>query len=143
MDADACPVKEILVEQAKRRAIAVLMVCDTSHRIADGYSDVAVVDKARDSADLFLINRMNPGDLVVTQDFGVAALALGKGGRALSPSGLEYTAENMDKLLFERHLAQKVRRASGRAGKIKRRRREDDEAFLRALCRLPDEDENT
>lgn len=85
VDADACPVKGIVVEMARQRGIPVLMVTDTSHRIQDGYSQVITVDKGRDSADLRLANEMEPGDIVVTQDFGVAALALGKGCRALNP----------------------------------------------------------
>lgn len=113
VDADACPVKGIVVEMARQRGIPVLMVTDTSHRIQDGYSQVITVDKGRDSADLRLANEMEPGDIVVTQDFGVAALALGKGCRALSQNGLVFTGQNMDQLLFERYVGQKVRRAAG------------------------------
>ena len=107
VDADACPVKGIVVEMARQRGIPVLMVTDTSHRIQDGYSQVITVDKGRDSADLRLANEMEPGDIVVTQDFGVAALALGKGCRALNQNGLVFTGQNMDQLLFERYVGQK------------------------------------
>lgn len=136
VDADACPVKEIIVREAKARAIPVVMVCDTSHELAGGYSTVIVVDKARDSADLCLANLMRPGDLAVTQDYGVAAMALGRGCLALHQNGMEYTAENIDRLLFERHLGQKARRAGKRSAPVKRRTAADDEAFRAALCRL-------
>ena len=136
VDADACPVKEQIVRAARRRGLEVVMVCDTSHQLSDGYSRVVTVDKARDSADLKLCNLLAPGDLVVTQDYGVAAMALGKGARALHQNGMEYTADNIDRLLFERHLGQKVRRAGGRSGRVKKRTAADDRAFEEALERM-------
>lgn len=136
VDADACPVKELIVYAAKRRKIPVTMLMDTSHVLSDGYSTVITVDKGRDSADIRLVNLILPGDLVVTQDFGVAAMALARGAKALNQNGLVYSDGNMDRLLFERALGQKVRRAGGKAGKNKKRTRADDEAFVRELEKL-------
>lgn len=136
VDADACPVKGILVAEAKRRGIPVVMVIDTSHELHDGYSTVITVDQGRDSADIRLANQMKPGDIVVTQDFGVAAMALGKGCRALNQNGLIFTAENMDRLLFERHVGQRVRRAGKRTKGPHKRTEAEDEAFCQALCTL-------
>lgn len=136
VDADACPVKELIVSAAKRRKIPVTMLMDTSHVLSDGYSTVITVDKGRDSADIRLVNLILPGDLVVTQDFGVAAMALARGAKALNQNGLVYSDGNMDRLLFERALGQKVRRAGGKAGKNKKRTRADDEAFVRELEKL-------
>ena len=138
VDADACPVKEILVAEAKRRNIPVTMVADTSHELYDGYSRVITVDKARDSVDLKLINLLSPADVVVTQDYGVAAMALGKGAMAIHQSGTLYTKENIDRLLFERHLGAKLRRAGKRAGNTPKRTREQDRAFERAFAALLD-----
>lgn len=136
VDADACPVKEIIVAEAKKREIPVTMLIDTSHVLADGYSTVITVDKGRDSADIRLVNLILPGDVVVTQDFGVAAMSLARGAKALNQNGLVYSDANMDRLLFERALGQKIRRAGGKAGKNRKRTREDDAAFARALERL-------
>lgn len=133
VDADACPVKEIIVTQARTRRIPVIMVIDTSHEWQDGYSRVITVDRAKDSADIALMNLTEPGDLVVTQDYGVAAMALGRGAFALHQSGMRYTGENMDRLLFERHLGGKIRRAGGRTKGPKKRSGADDEAFAAAL----------
>ena len=138
VDADACPVKQIIVREAKTHSIPVVMVCDTSHELSDGYSTVIVVDKARDSADIYLANLMKPGDLIVTQDYGVAAMALGRGCSALNQNGLEYTAGNIERLLFERHLGQKARRAGKRSAQVKKRTGADDEAFCAALCSILD-----
>lgn len=133
VDADACPVKDIIVQTAKDRSIPVTMLIDTSHVLADGYSTVITVDKGRDSADIRLVNLICPGDLVVTQDYGVAAVSLARGAKALNQNGLVYSDENMDRLLFERALGQKIRRSGKRFGKIRKRTSDDDAAFRLAL----------
>ncbi len=139
VDADACPVKGIIVKNAKKYNVPVTMIIDTSHELFDGYSTVVTVDKGRDSVDIKLINLLQSGDIVVTQDYGVAAMALGKGARALNQNGMVYSGNNMDRLLFERHLGQKVRRAGGRTGTIKKRTKENDDAFEKAFIRLLEE----
>lgn len=136
VDADACPVKEIIVRLAKQAGIPVIMLIDTSHLLNDGYSTVITVDKGRDSADIRLVNLIQPQDIVVTQDFGVAAMALAKGAKAVSQNGMLYDDSNMDRLLFERALGQKVRRAGGRSGKIKKRTKQNDEAFEHVFFKL-------
>jgi Uncharacterized protein conserved in bacteria len=136
VDADACPVKDIIVKTAKKNGIPVTMIIDTSHELHDGYSTVITVDKARDSVDIKLINLVQRGDIVVTQDYGVAAMGLGKGAKVLNQNGLIYSDANIDRLLFERHIGQKVRRAGGRTGTMKKRSKENDEDFERALLML-------
>lgn len=136
VDADACPVKQIIERTARKRKIPVVMIIDTSHVLSSDYSEVIMVDKAKDSVDLRLANLVSRGDVVVSQDYGVAAMALGKGALALNQNGLVYTNSNMDQLLFERHLGQKSRRAGKRTAAMKKRTRADDEAFERALISL-------
>lgn len=136
VDSDACPVKGIIVSEAKKRTIPVIMVCDNSHVINDGYSKVITVDKGADSADIALINLTEKEDIVVTQDFGVAALALGKGAAAINQNGMIYNSSNMDKLLFERFLGKKVRRGGGRTKGPKKRTKEQDEDFGKSLILL-------
>lgn len=133
VDADACPVKHIIVKAAREHGIQVLMFIDTSHVLNDGYSEVITVDKSADSVDIALVNRVTRGDIVVTQDYGVAALVLPKGADVLNQNGLVYTNDNIDRLLFERHLGQKVRRAGGRTGGPRKRTAEDDERFEKAF----------
>ena len=133
VDADACPVKEIIVKLAKSCRIPVTMFIDTSHVLNDGYSTVITVDKGRDSADIRLVNLISPGDIVITQDFGVAAVSLARGAKALNQNGMVYSDKNMDRLLFERALGQKIRRAGGKAGKNRKRTSEDDKNFEAAL----------
>lgn len=136
VDADACPVKEIVVRIARERAIPVTMLIDTSHVLDDGYSTVVTVDRGQDSVDFALMNLLSKDDVVVTQDYGLAAMALGKGAGVLNQNGLVYTDRNIDRLLMERHLAQKVRRAGGRTKGPPKRVPEDDARFERAFTAL-------
>jgi len=129
VDADACPVKTIIVKTAIEFKISVLMFVDTSHILSDSYAEIITVDKARDSVDISLINRTLKGDIVVTQDYGVAAMALGKGAHALNQNGLIYSKDNIDRLLFERHISQKQRRAGKKTSSTKKRSGENDEQF--------------
>lgn len=136
VDADACPVKHIIVRLAKEHDIPVIMFFDTSHMINDGYSEVRILDKSRDSVDIALANQAAKGDVVVTQDYGVAAMALPKGAKAVNQNGLIYTNENIDKLLFERHIGKKIRNSGGRTAGPRKRTKEDDESFEKAFRSL-------
>jgi uncharacterized protein YaiI (UPF0178 family) len=136
VDADACPVKRIIVALAKRDKIPVTMVIDTSHELNDGYSRVITVDKGSDSADYALLGLLAPGDIVVTQDYGLAAMALAKGAKVINQSGLVYTSDNIDRLLAERFIGQKIRRAGGRTKGPPKRSKEDDDRFAAAFSRL-------
>ena len=133
VDADACPVKNIIVKVAKEFKSKVIMFIDNSHVLNDGYSEVVTVDKGRDSVDIALINRAKSGDIVVTQDYGVAAMAIGKGAKALNQNGLIYSAKNIDMLLFERHMSQKERRAGRRSSGPAKRKEKNNIDFERAL----------
>lgn len=137
VDADACPVKEIVVRTARRRSIPVIMLIDTSHELHDGYSTVVTVDTMRDGVDFALVSRVEPGDIVVTQDYGLAAMVLGKRGRPINQNGLVYTDDNIDGLLMSRHVGQKIRRAGGRTKGPPKRTKADDERFEEAfLCMI-------
>ena len=136
VDADACPVKEIIVSIAKNKAIPVTMLIDTAHQLADGYSRVVTVDKGNDSVDFALMGLLNEGDVVVTQDYGLAAMVLGKGAKAINQNGLIYTDENIDCLLMERHLSAKARRAGNRTKGPTKRTKDNDDKFKLAFEQL-------
>ena len=137
IDADACPVTAITERIPRARRIPVTLLCDTNHSLHSDYSTVMTVGAGADAVDLALVNLCQRGDIVVTQDYGLAALALGKGARAIHQSGLWYTDENIDGLLMERHLANKARRSGRSHGKgPAKRTREDDRRFAESLERL-------
>ncbi|MFA9377552.1 MAG: YaiI/YqxD family protein [Lachnotalea sp.] len=138
VDADACPVVSIVEKIAKENSIAVTLFCDTSHILNSSYSEIVTVSKGMDAVDFVIVQRGMKGDIVVTQDYGVAAMALGKGLYAIHQSGKHYTNENIDQMMFERHLAKKARRSSSHFhGKgPKKRTAEDDEHFEQSFRRL-------
>ena len=136
VDADACPVKNIIVKAAKEYKIPVIMLIDTAHELNDGYSQVITVDQQADSVDYALMRLLDKKDVVVTQDYGLAAMVLGKGARVINQNGLVYTNDNIDKLLMERHLSSKIRRSGGRAKGPAKRTKADDERFAIALTDL-------
>ena len=110
IDADACPVTRIAERVAREYAIPVVLLSDTNHVLSSDYSEIRVIGAGADAVDIALINMCRPGDIVVSQDYGVAALALGKGAKAIHQSGRWYTDENIDGLLMERHMAKVARR---------------------------------
>ncbi len=114
VDADACPVKNEIVKIAKRSGLEVIMVCDTSHIITSDYAKVITVDKGADSVDFALINMVKAGDIVVSQDYGVAAMALAKRAFAIGNFGKIYTQFNIDAMLNQRYLAKENRRKGGK-----------------------------
>lgn len=138
IDADACPVKEIAVKEAKKRQIEVVMVCDTAHIINNEYSTTITVDKSADSADMKIVNIAEKGDVVITQDFGVAAMALSKSVYAINQNGMEFTSENIDRLLFERHLSAKVRHSGGKHKNAKKRTKTENIIFEESFKALLD-----
>ena len=129
VDADACPVKEIVVRIAQLYHVEVIMIVDTSHTIEDGYSKVITVEKGKDSVDIALFNRTCSRDIVVTQDYGVATMALGKGAVAINQNGLIFSDKNIDRLLLERHMGSKIRRAGGKTTGFKKRKKENNQRF--------------
>ena len=138
VDADACPVVDIVEKTARKYQIPVTLLCDTNHILTSGYSEVVVVGAGADAVDYKLISLCRRGDIVVTQDYGVAAMALGKSAYAIHQSGKWYTDENIDQMLMERHLNKKARRASHKnhLKGPKKRTREEDEAFEKAFADL-------
>lgn len=138
IDADACPVVGIVEDIATKYNIPVTLLCDTNHVLISDYSEVVVVGAGADAVDYKLISICHRGDIVVTQDYGVAAMALGKGAFAIHQSGKWYTNENIDQMLMERHLNKKARRASSR-NHIKgprKRTEEDDQRFAESFEKL-------
>lgn len=116
----------------------VTLLCDTNHVLNSDYSEVKVIGSGADAVDFALIGLCEKGDLVVTQDYGVAAMALGKGAFCIHQSGRWYTNDNIDQMLMERHLAGKARRASKKnhLKGPKKRMAEDDERFAKSLEQL-------
>jgi uncharacterized protein YaiI (UPF0178 family) len=136
VDADACPGKDIIEQLGKENGLEIIMYCDINHVLSSSYSTIKYMDSGFQSVDMAVANEAKEKDIVVTQDFGVAAMVLGKKAFAISPKGYIYTNDNIDKLLFERHISAKVRRGGGKTSNPKKRSREDDERLYANLFKL-------
>lgn len=137
IDADACPVVDIALDCAKKYNVEkCLLLCDTSHMIERENAETIVVSKGADSADFALINLVKAGDVVVTQDYGLAAMCLAKKAHVLNQNGLIFNEFNIDSLLAQRHIAKKIRMAGGRTKGPSKRTKEQDEAFFNSLGKI-------
>ena len=138
VDADACPVIAVVEKIAKEHSVPATLLCDTNHVLSSDYSEVIVVGAGADAVDYKLISICHKGDIVVSQDYGVAAMALGKGAYAIHQSGKWYTNDNIDQMLMERHLNKKARRSSHKnhIKGPKKRTEEDDERFAQSFEKM-------
>lgn len=136
IDADACPVVSIAADLCVKRSVPCILLCDTAHVIDQTNTQTFVFDKGSDSVDFAIANRVDAGDLVITQDYGLASMCLAKKARVLHQDGWEYTQWNIDALLLQRHESRKFRAAGGRTKGPKKRTAQQDMAFSLAMEKL-------
>lgn len=141
IDADGCPVVHLALKIAKLHNIPCILVCDTAHEFSDTESEVITVSKGADSADFRIVNLLTARDIVVTQDYGLAAMCLARGARAVNQNGLIFDAQNMDALLWSRHLHKQQRRRGEHLKGPKKRAIMQNKQFEVALCQLLQESE--
>lgn len=133
VDGDSCPCKDIIERVAMKYSIPVTIFCDINHYITSDYANVIVVDSGFQFVDMKVVNEVNAGDIVVTGDYGVAAMTLSKKGFPISGSGYIYNEKNIDRLMMERHLNAKARRGGQKTSNPKKRKQEDDVRFENTL----------
>jgi len=136
IDADGCPVVDTAVWMAKQNNIECLIICDTSHIFEKEGATTITVSKGPDSVDFALVNMVQTGDIVITQDYGLAAMCLARRGTAISQNGMIYDDSNMDVLLFARYSAKKIRNSGGRIKGPAKRTTDQDRQFEDVLVRL-------
>jgi len=142
VDADACPraVLQICLRVARDYSVEVWTVASFNHNIESDHH--VVVGNASQEADIRVMNLAQLGDVAVTQDWGLAAMLLGKGVKCTTPSGREFDSNSIEFLLEEREAKAKFRRGGGRTKGPKKRKLEDDQQFeaclLDMLNRLSD-----
>ncbi len=133
IDADGCPVVDIAIRLCKKYNVSCTLLCDTAHEFHRLGDETLVFDKGADSVDYALVSRIAPGDIVITQDYGLASLCLARLARVIHQDGWEYTADNIDALLLVRHEARKLRAAGGRTKGPKKRTNSQNAAFEAAF----------
>lgn len=136
IDADGCPVVDMALELAKRYCIEVIIFCDTSHVFENDGAETIIVPKGSDSVDFKLVNMAHPGDIVITQDYGLAAMCLAKKAVLINQNGMLYTEKNIDSLLSFRHISKKIRSSGGKLKGPNKRTQVQNKSFKAALEQL-------
>uniref|UniRef100_UPI003FED5647 YaiI/YqxD family protein n=1 Tax=Gemmiger formicilis TaxID=745368 RepID=UPI003FED5647 len=136
IDADGCPVVDLTLQTAAKYNVPVLILCDTAHQIQRDGAQTLTFGKGADSVDFALVNRVCAGDLVITQDYGLASMCLARCALVLNQNGLEYTPENIDGLLFRRHKSKKLLRAGKHPKGASKRTKEQNITYRNALERI-------
>ena len=136
IDADGCPVVRNTLKIARKFDVSCVIVCDTAHIIELDGAETIVVSQGADSVDFRLVNLISSGDIVVTQDYGLAAMCLGKKAIVLHQDGKQYSEENISGLLEFRAIGKKIRRSGGRTKGMPKRTSQQDADFEKALIEL-------
>lgn len=136
VDADACPVVDITVKCCRQFNVQCWLLCDTAHEIYRDGAKTLIFDKGADSVDFALVNRVSAGDVVITQDYGLASMCLAKKAVVLHQDGWQYTQDNIGALLFQRSESRRYRASGGRIKGPSKRTKEQDARFAQALEQL-------
>lgn len=136
VDADSCPVKDIILDIAKKYNIGVRMYLDQSHVYESDYAEVKIVEKGHDSVDLYIIQDIKERDIVVTQDYGLSALVLAKRGFPITPNGIIFTNENINLYLDMRYMGSVMRSQDKHIKGPKKRTKQNDDIFKENLIKL-------
>ena len=138
VDGDACPVKNIIVKLGADYHIPVTIICSHAHYTADQdqRADWVFVDSSYQNVDMAIVNQAKKDDIIVTQDYGLASLLLNKGCDVIHHNGFIYQNDNIEQLLFQRHLSAKIRQAGGRTKGPKPFNETDKKQFEQALVQI-------
>ena len=126
IDADGCPVVNETIKVAHKFNLESIIFCDTSHNFDEKNIKVIVVSKGIDAVDFAILNNIEKGDIVITQDYGLASLVLSRNSYAINQSGMVYTNENIDELLYSRYISKKMRNSGARIKGPKKRDKSQD-----------------
>ena len=136
IDADGCPVVKIAAKIAQEYKADCLVVCDSAHIFnIDGVRSV-VVSQGADSVDFYIVNNIKKNDIVITQDYGLAAMCLAKNSVVINQNGQIYSDDNIGGLLESRAIGKKIRRAGGRTKGPSKRTDEQNKTFEITLRQL-------
>ena len=136
IDADGCPVVNETIKVAHKFNLESIIFCDTSHNFDEKNIKVVVVSKGIDAVDFAILNNIEKGDIVITQDYGLASLVLSRNSYAINQSGMVYTNENIDELLYSRYISKKMRNSGARIKGPKKRDKSQDIIFKENLEKL-------
>ncbi len=136
IDSDASPVKDIVIDEAKKHNLKVVLVASYAHystKIHRAHVETIYVDSAKEAADYRIMQLLQKDDILITQDYGLASLALGKKAKVLHHKGFEYDNDNIANLLESRYISAKIRKSGKRTKGPKPFTKEDADTFRRLL----------
>lgn len=138
VDGDACPVLGIVEKVAQAKQLELDIFCDMNHALYSDIGKVHIIDQGADAVDFALLKAVSKGDIVITQDYGLATLVLTKEAKALHPDGRLYNNDNIEEMLFGRYVSKKQRQSKQKIHLRgpKKRTREDDDYFYQQLLLL-------
>ena len=136
IDADGCPVVDLTIEISNKFGVECTILCDTSHEFNRRGAKTVTVEKGADSVDFKIVNMVKAGDIVVTQDYGLAAMCLARKAVPISQNGLVFNDKNIEELLYTRFISKKIRNAGGRTKGPSKRTVEQDKAFSEKFTAL-------
>lgn len=136
IDADGCPVVKESIKIANKFNLEVIIFCDTSHYFDEENIKTIFISKGIDAVDFAILNNINQGDIVITQDYGLASLVLSKNSYAINQNGMIYTKENIDELLYSRYISKKMRSSGERLKGPKKREKSQNIIFEENLKKL-------
>lgn len=136
LDADASPVLNIIEELAEEYNLKLLIVKNYNHNILSDYGEVITVDNIKEAADFYIVNHTDEGDIVITQDYGLAAMVIGKNAYVVNQYGFIIDNNNIDTLLSQRHINKELRTKHNVYTKFKKRKTTDDSKFEDSLIYL-------
>lgn len=137
VDADSCPVKNEIIQIGKEFSISAIFVASYAHYMNEADNiNIIYVDPSNQSVDLFIANYIKQGDVVITGDYGLASIVLKPGIKALTFMGREYTKENIDIFLSQRHYTLKAKRSGGKIKGPKAFTNIDRKKFVESLRKI-------
>jgi len=136
IDGDACPSKGAIKKIAIEHQIPVHVYVDSSHVFTDDYFEIHIISQGKDAVDMAIANSIVKTDILITQDYGLASITLLACMAVINPVGYQYTLDNIDQLLMQRHINQKNRRAGKRGTYIKKRTSDDEVKLIDLLTTI-------
>ena len=132
IDGDACPDRQKVIELALHYGVEVLLFIDFAHVIEDERIQIIMCEVGKDSVDQMILSYLQEGDLLISQDYGLASILIDKIFGIINPSGFRYTKWNIDTLMFQRHMSAKER-ASGKRTKGPKKREDNQDKIFREI----------
>lgn len=136
VDGDATPYKNEIFALSSQYQVSMYVYVDYAHLLKEALYQVIECEIGHDSVDMHILSDLQKDDLLITQDYGLAALALGKGVKVLHVSGMEITSQNIDELLLRRYIGAHQRKSGKHVKGPSKMTKEDQIYFLEQLDHL-------